>query len=77
MTITRRLQPIEQHACFHTRLRQAVAESGGVRLVARRTGISEAQIYRYFKGSSVPSDRIIVLAQFCGISIGWIFGEVD
>lgn len=59
------------------RLRHAVTAAGGVRQVARLTGISEAQLYRYFKGMAVPSDRVIVLASACEVSIGWLFGEVD
>lgn len=77
MSGQRPLQAIEQHACFHTRLREAVAGAGGVRHVAGLTGISEAQLYRYFRGTAVPSDRIIILARTCIVSIGWLFGEVE
>ena len=70
-------RPHDRQACFHARLREAVAEAGGPRHVARLTGISEAQLYRYFKGMAVPSDRIVVLAETCIVSIGWLFGEVE
>lgn len=68
---------VERQVCFRTRLRQAVLEAGGARRVASMTGISDAQLYRYFKGMAVPSDRIIILAEACIVSIGWLFGESD
>ena len=71
------LKPIEQHVCFHTRLQATGDEVGGVRCVARRSGISEAQPDRSFRGTAILSDRIIGLARIRRVPIGWLFGEAE
>ena len=71
-----KISPEDLHAAFLARLRIAIKAAGGTRRVARQIGMSEAQIYRYFAGKPVKSDRIIALATVCNVSMSWLFGDV-
>jgi transcriptional regulator with XRE-family HTH domain len=55
------------------RLKQAVMKAGGTRAVSRKTGISEAMLYRYYQGQPVPSDKLMLLAEACAVTASWFF----
>lgn len=57
------------------RLKQAVVAAGGTRALSQHTGISEAQLNRYYNGQPVPSDKLIALATACNVTVPWLFEE--
>ncbi len=64
-----------QAAALAQRLKHAVVKAGGTRAVSRKTGISEAMLYRYYQGQPVPSDKLMVLAAACAVTPSWFFHE--
>lgn len=60
-------------AALAARLQVCVDWAGGKRPLAKLTGISEAQIYRYLNSaSSIPADKLAVIAETCGMDAGWL-----
>jgi transcriptional regulator with XRE-family HTH domain len=62
-----------QAATLAQRLKHAVVKAGGTRAISRKTGISEAMLYRYYQGQPVPSDKLITLAATCNVTPDWFF----
>jgi transcriptional regulator with XRE-family HTH domain len=63
---------------FLERLQGCVAWAGSKRTLAKLTGISEAQLYRYLSGETpLPVDRLLQIARICTKEPGWLLtGEV-
>lgn len=62
---------------FQRRLELAISLSGlTAREVAKRSGLSEANIYQYRRGLATPrgTDRVYLLATALGVSPGWLLG---
>lgn len=55
------------------RLQACVMRAGGKRALAQRSGISEAQLYRYLNGETVvPSDRLVAIAEAVTVDSHWL-----
>lgn len=55
------------------RLDACVARVGGKRALAKLSGISEAQLYRYLNGETVmPSDRLVAVADAAKVDSSWL-----
>jgi SAM-dependent methyltransferase/transcriptional regulator with XRE-family HTH domain len=55
------------------RLALCATKAGGKRALAKKIGLSEAQLFRYLRGESEPAaSKIIAMANAAGLDAGWV-----
>jgi phage repressor protein C with HTH and peptisase S24 domain len=66
----------EDEAAFAERLKTAVAQAGGVRVVARMSGVPERTLTRYLGGGSEPPALTLGrIARAINVSLDWLVGK--
>jgi SAM-dependent methyltransferase/transcriptional regulator with XRE-family HTH domain len=55
------------------RLTACAKQAGGKRALAKRVGLSEAQLFRYLRGESEPTaSKLIAIAEAAGLDAAWV-----
>lgn len=61
---------------FKQRLKEAVQKAGGVKAVAKQSGIAASTLYNYLAGRQSPSvDVIVTICEKANIHPGWLMGH--